>query len=220
MIPPRVPMTQDKNVDSYDYGEDLEWDWKEHFGRQVNKDDPIWKRYMQVAKSYDDHIVGTINNSMDILLIFSGLFSAVVTTLIVQSDGCLGPEDKATSVMLDVGRVIFIQIDLLVKNLAPSDWRPAFSMARYRSDGDSVNFPVILWYISLYGSLLVAGGAVCVKIWLLGYQRSNNEAQVPYHRAIHHQQSCANLQRWYIPEFGDLLACILLFNLVPFFYGW
>ncbi|KAG8923524.1 hypothetical protein FRC03_011900 [Tulasnella sp. 419] len=208
-------MTQGKDVD---YDEDLKWDWKEHFGRAVNKDDPVWNQYVQVATSHDAHMVGTINNSMDILLIFSGLFSAVAVTLIVQSDGGLGPEDKTSDIMLSLAKLLSGQLDLVLQILAPSRRRPAF--ANIDSSDDDVNWPVLLWYISLYGSLLVSGGAVCVKIWLLGYQRSTNKAQVPYHRAVYHQQSYANLQRWYIPEFGDLLACIMLFNLVPFFYGW
>ncbi|KAG8931834.1 hypothetical protein FRC02_002069 [Tulasnella sp. 418] len=89
-----------------------------------------------------------------------------------------------------------------------------------REDKYFPTLTVFMWYISLDLSLLVAGGAVCMKLWLLEYRRSNSSYSIPYYnRALKHQETFASLKRWFIPEFGNLLGCIILLNLIPFFAG-
>ncbi|KAG8956950.1 hypothetical protein FRC03_010687 [Tulasnella sp. 419] len=205
------------NTEGGEEGRTSAWDWKESFGHPVYKDNPIWEKYVTLATTHDDVVIGAMNHNMDILLVFSGLFSAVVTTLIVQSDGGLLPPDQLLFVTKVLGKVIFDQLDQMLRVSDPSASAPTFPSI-FTKDY-SADTPVLLWYISLDCALLVAGGAVCMKIWLLAYQRRNNAHQVSYYRAIYHQQNYANFRRWYVPQWGDILGCIVLINLIPFFYG-
>ncbi|KAG8937621.1 hypothetical protein FRC03_008002, partial [Tulasnella sp. 419] len=194
------------------------WKWEDHFGRKVDKDHPIWSKYVEVAAAHDNDVIGEMNRSMDIILVFSGLFSAVVTTFIVQVEQALATWDPAeyTAKLLQV--MFRNQTNVLLHILDPSLELPTIDdyEEEYLPD---VRITVLLWYISLELALLVAGGAVCVKMWLMEYRRSNRRHSLPYYRAIHHQRTYSSLRRWYIPELCDLLGTILLLDLVPFFSG-
>ncbi|KZV90704.1 hypothetical protein EXIGLDRAFT_570149, partial [Exidia glandulosa HHB12029] len=50
-----------------------------------------WKVYRDEAIQYDDGMLKSWNNTIDILLTFSGLFSAAVTAFVVESYQFLQP---------------------------------------------------------------------------------------------------------------------------------
>ncbi|KAG8923090.1 hypothetical protein FRC02_011416 [Tulasnella sp. 418] len=182
--------------------------WEENFGRIAKKNDPIWAKYVDLAIAYDKDVIDAVNRSMDILLVFSGLFCAVVTTFLTQAEQESDQQWKLPQMTsTDV-------ISHLLRRL-PGARNPSDEESRH----SRLDITITLWYISLYCALLVAGGAVCLKLWLLEYQRSNRRHRVPYYRAIHHQQNLASLRRWNITEFGDLLGSVTLLNLIPFLSG-
>ncbi|KZV83050.1 hypothetical protein EXIGLDRAFT_583946, partial [Exidia glandulosa HHB12029] len=51
-----------------------------------------WKIYAREAKNYDDDIIRAWNASLDTLLIFAGLFSAVSTAFIIESYKFMQPD--------------------------------------------------------------------------------------------------------------------------------
>ncbi|KAG1842489.1 hypothetical protein DFJ58DRAFT_54224 [Suillus subalutaceus] len=61
---------------------------------KTGKDDRsrFWGQYKRVAEEYDDEFLERYNGDMDIVLIFSGLFSAVSTTFIVAMESKLSPD--------------------------------------------------------------------------------------------------------------------------------
>ncbi|TFY69957.1 hypothetical protein EVG20_g2923 [Dentipellis fragilis] len=60
----------------------------------------VWKVYLDEAKMMDDDMVEAWRDTIDLLLIFAGLFSAVVTTLVVQSSQSLQPDYSQISAVL------------------------------------------------------------------------------------------------------------------------
>ncbi|KZP12395.1 hypothetical protein FIBSPDRAFT_754994, partial [Athelia psychrophila] len=60
----------------------------------------IWSVYMSEAKSHDDTLIESWTKDMDAILIFAGLFSAVVTSFILESYGGLMPDPNAATVAL------------------------------------------------------------------------------------------------------------------------
>ncbi|KAG8953018.1 hypothetical protein FRC03_011947 [Tulasnella sp. 419] len=194
------------------------WNWQDHFGRAVDKDDPIWKMYVDVATAHDGDVIETMNRTMDILLIFAGLFSAVVTALLVQMDQAIQPSEPNAFMAKVLKTISLKQLNPILHTLQPSLDLP--SLEEYTEESIStIRITMILWYISLECALFVAGGAVCMKLWLVEYRRSNSKYRSSYHRAMHHQQTYASLRRWYVPEFGDLLGSIMMLDLIPFFFG-
>ncbi|KAG8910901.1 hypothetical protein FRC02_006922, partial [Tulasnella sp. 418] len=192
--------------------------WTKRFGQTVDKDHPIWETYVEVAIVHDNDVIEGMDHAMDILLVFSALFAAVVTTFIVQVEQDLNVLDPASYTAKILNKIFTDQLNVILRFLDPNIETP-------QPDPFIEESPVrttvatTLWYVSLDCALLVAGGAACLKQWILEYKRADRLHRVPYDRAIHHQERYAALRKWHISEFGDLLGCIMLLDLVPFFVG-
>ncbi|KAG8938426.1 hypothetical protein FRC03_007264, partial [Tulasnella sp. 419] len=192
--------------------------WTKRFGQTVDKDHPIWETYVEVAIVHDNDVIEGMDHAMDILLVFSALFAAVVTTFIVQVEQDLNVLDPASYTAKILNKIFTDQLNVILRFLDPNTETP-------QPDPFIEESPVrttvatTLWYVSLDCALLVAGGAACLKQWILEYKRADRLHRVPYDRAIHHQERYAALRKWHISEFGDLLGCIMLLDLVPFFVG-
>ncbi|KAI4520400.1 hypothetical protein K525DRAFT_175561, partial [Schizophyllum commune Loenen D] len=52
---------------------------------------PLWTEYNKRAKDADGEMLKGLNGTLDVLLLFTGLFSAVVTAFVVQSLQVLSP---------------------------------------------------------------------------------------------------------------------------------
>ncbi|KZV94424.1 hypothetical protein EXIGLDRAFT_567188, partial [Exidia glandulosa HHB12029] len=54
-----------------------------------------WKVYRKEAKAFDDGLLDGWGTTLDILLIFAGLFSAVATAFVIESYQSLQPDNAA-----------------------------------------------------------------------------------------------------------------------------
>ncbi|KAG8947838.1 hypothetical protein FRC03_000899, partial [Tulasnella sp. 419] len=192
--------------------------WTEHFGDPISKDHRIWERYIEVAMAYDTEYVEAMTGDMENLLVFATLFSAIVTTCLLQYEQDLkGPEYDAPSyTAYALNFLINNQVNLILR----SQGLPTNTFPKLSDPGPYFSTVAIsLWYISLDCALLVAGGAVCVKQWLLQYERANKLHRSAYERAIHRQQRYRNLEKWHVQEFADFLGSVMLFDMIPFLAG-
>ncbi|KIK35149.1 hypothetical protein CY34DRAFT_96621 [Suillus luteus UH-Slu-Lm8-n1] len=57
----------------------------------------FWGLYKRVAEGHDDEFLERYNSDMDIMLVFSGLFSVVSTTFIVAMESSLSPDPNDTT---------------------------------------------------------------------------------------------------------------------------
>jgi hypothetical protein len=79
---------------------------------------------------------------------------------------------------------------------------------------------VFLWYCSLHISILIAGFAVLLKTWILGYEKPDGSTQLSsYDDAMRQQRKYNNLIRWGVPVIADFLATMVIFAIVTFFIG-
>ncbi|KAG8943006.1 hypothetical protein FRC03_002720, partial [Tulasnella sp. 419] len=194
-------------------------EWTTHFGEPVGKDHVIWEKYNQVAAAHDTEFVGLMARDMENLLLFSTLFSAVITTCLIQFEQDLrgSAYDPDTYTANALYSIITRQLNVFLQALNA----PPVAIDPLQDPGThSPTIAITLWYISLDCALLVAGGAVCVKQWILQYEKANKlQYLVPYDRAIQHQQRYRNLQKWHVQGFGDLLGSIMLLDIIPFLAG-
>ncbi|GAW00990.1 hypothetical protein LENED_002557 [Lentinula edodes] len=58
----------------------------------------VWRMYLAESSMFDDNMVGEARDGLDAMLVFAGLFSAVVTTFVVQTSQSLQPEVDYTQV--------------------------------------------------------------------------------------------------------------------------
>lgn len=104
------------------------------------KDAPtIWQLYMRGANSYDQDLIKDINNTVDVLLIFAGLFSAVLTGIIQVTYPRLQPDSGAvpsyaTAVNGLLFTSLFISIFVAFLGILVKQWTYSY---RYNLDGVS-----------------------------------------------------------------------------------
>ncbi|KAG2139293.1 hypothetical protein DEU56DRAFT_325785, partial [Suillus clintonianus] len=123
----------------------------------------FWGVYKRVAEEHDGEFLERYTSDMDIVLVFSGLFSAVSTSFIVAMESNLSPDPNDTTHAL---LAQLVQIGL--GNLAEASSAPASTW----SPSATTIWIQMIAYASLSMSLLAAFGAVLGKQWL-GYYKSN-----------------------------------------------
>ncbi|KAG2116803.1 hypothetical protein DEU56DRAFT_705031, partial [Suillus clintonianus] len=119
----------------------------------------FWGVYKRVAEEHDGEFLERYNSDMDIVLVFSGLFSAVSTSFIVAMESNLSPDPNETTHAL---LTQLVQIGL-------GNFTAAGSAAAAPASSWSPS-PMTVWiqmiaYTSLSMSLLAAFGAVLGKQW-------------------------------------------------------
>ncbi|KIO33007.1 hypothetical protein M407DRAFT_65952, partial [Tulasnella calospora MUT 4182] len=128
----------------------------------------FWKRYDTVADSHDRKLSKQLNDNLDVLLIFAGLFSAINTAFISLTMSALSPSPTTeTNALL---RLLISGADS--KTLAAFDQSKPFS-----PEVISIAINCLL-YASLSYSLLAAIGAMMCKQWLHSLDRSGQTGSV------------------------------------------
>ncbi|KAG0696340.1 hypothetical protein DFH29DRAFT_772303, partial [Suillus ampliporus] len=119
----------------------------------------FWGVYRRVAEEHDGEFLERYTSDMDIVLVFSGLFSAVSTSFIVAMESNLSSDPSDTTNALLTQLVQLGLGNLTAAGSTPatpaSTWSPAMSDVRIQT----------IAYASLSMSLLAAFGAVLGKQW-------------------------------------------------------
>ncbi|KAJ3480175.1 hypothetical protein NLI96_g8541 [Meripilus lineatus] len=174
-----------------------------------------WPKLSDTLREHDQDQVKAQNENIDTLLVLSGLFSAVVATLIVEALNRLQQDPADTTAQLL--RQISMQLSSLSVNsgfinstyMPPPS--PPFSPVPYSLS------VAILWSISLVLSLVTASLGMLVKQWLREYLAKSN---------ISPEQCCqvrlyriTGLRKYKVTEIASLLPILLQIALILFFIG-
>ncbi|KZT62343.1 hypothetical protein CALCODRAFT_426263, partial [Calocera cornea HHB12733] len=141
-------------------------DIPDYLGKGPNA--PIWTLYATKAKDFDGEMLETWDKTMDVLLIFSALFSAVVTAFLVLSLALLQPDNAGAT--FDALAGISAQLSALTSN----DADRTSIIAAYQPNVSS-NLSVayiwinVLWFTSLAISLFTSVLVMLIKQWLRAY---------------------------------------------------
>ncbi|KAF8873661.1 hypothetical protein CPB85DRAFT_1507230, partial [Mucidula mucida] len=123
----------------------------------------VWRAYLDESTIFDADMVNESIDCVDVLLVFAGLFSAVVSTFVVQTSEYLQVDftEVSASLLYEVALLQRAFIDgKTTSDHIPSSPDPATLMPQVSSLTISVN---ALWYASLVTSLSTALVAVLVK---------------------------------------------------------
>ncbi|KZW01860.1 hypothetical protein EXIGLDRAFT_638055, partial [Exidia glandulosa HHB12029] len=169
------------------------------FGSEMERHAPIWKLYKKAAAHRDSRILRTWNSSIDTLLIFAALFSAVVTAFIIESYKLMQP---------DYAELTF---KLLASN---TEHHVAGAPFRVSASARSVN---CLWITSLVFSLSTSLLGILVKQWLADYDTMVQEESML--SCAMRQNRYDSLVRWRLPEIVSWLPVLLHASLFLFLAG-
>ncbi|KAK0458239.1 uncharacterized protein EV420DRAFT_1544337 [Desarmillaria tabescens] len=173
------------------------------YGQEMSDNARVWQTYVEEAVSFDGEKLDEYRDTIDVLLVFAGLFSAVLTTFVAQTSQNLQPNYGEASAIL------LLQLLITTTNgsqpLIPSSATDYFSPNR--SD---------VWINSL--CLITALVAVLVKQWMHQYVATVSHSSAR-NRARIRQSRYIGLEMWQVPMIVGLLPVLLHASLALFLIG-
>ncbi|RPD63459.1 hypothetical protein L227DRAFT_467865, partial [Lentinus tigrinus ALCF2SS1-6] len=178
-----------------------------------------WDETANIVKKYSDEMVDRWNKEIDTLLVFAGLFSAILTAFNVQSYQLLMPAPPVDPVIVALEKISAQLSSFSVNPPSVNSTQPAF----VRPD-PTPSFPPLwavwlnaLWFSSLIFSLSAASVGIMVKQWLNEYNSglSGTSRQIARLR----QLRLNSLQRWHVKEIVAVLPVLLQIASALFFAG-
>ncbi|KAJ3551483.1 hypothetical protein NM688_g4679 [Phlebia brevispora] len=176
-----------------------------------------WAGIAQTIRDVDEDKIKDYKEDIDTLLVFSGLFSAVLTAFVVESYQSLSP-DPMTPVVALLGRIAAqTQSYTITAGTINSTYSPT-------SDIDHAFEPLLwavrvnqLWFASLTITLITASFAMLVKQWLREYL--SMEYTSPHERLRARQFRHPGLATWKVFEIAGLLPIFIQVALGLFLLG-
>ncbi|OJA18514.1 hypothetical protein AZE42_12141 [Rhizopogon vesiculosus] len=167
----------------------------------------FWAVYQKVAAEHDDEFFERHDNDMDIILTFSGLFSAVNTAFITN----MGPSNANTTNALLTQIIVLMAKEsngTSIGDIYPLPVPPAYPSGQ-------VWFQTLA-YASLSFSLLAAFGAVLGKQWLRFYKLERCGRGSLVERGKNRQQKLEGLEAWHFDAVLQMFPVLLQISLLLF----
>ncbi|KAF7368563.1 Alanyl-tRNA synthetase [Mycena venus] len=173
------------------------------FGRYCTDNAPIWKLYMDQAKIFDENLVNLLNSDLDPLLIFAGLFSAILSAFLIEIRKGL-QEDLQTTTNNLLLRLIDDQHNVTGSGSTP--FKPT-SSSRWVNG---------LWFSSLMFSLMSALGASLAKGWVSQFSAVSGSS---WGDARVHCERYRGLLRWHLKVIVQCLPILIHIAFLLFSIG-
>ncbi|KAK0217207.1 hypothetical protein IW262DRAFT_1299161 [Armillaria fumosa] len=163
------------------------------YGQEMSENSRIWSIYLDEAADFDANMLAEWRDTIDVLLVFAGLFSAVLTTFVVQTSQSMQPDynQASTFLLFEILKVTASNGSQISIPSSPTDF---FSPSR--SDE---------WLNSLW-------------FWLHQYIAIVSDSSARDRARIRHMRY-AGLQTWQVPTIIGMLPVFLHVSLALFFAG-
>ncbi|KAK0440909.1 uncharacterized protein EV420DRAFT_1216760, partial [Desarmillaria tabescens] len=176
----------------------------------------IWRTYLDECAIFDAEMVEDWRDGLDVLLIFAGLFSAVVSTFVVQTSQNLQIDYSEVSAVL-LFEIVAVQ--RAMANGTSVDLVPHSNLTPYTPFHPQTLDSWVngLWFASLSLSLSTALVAALAKQWI--HQYVSVPSGTPRDRVRVRHVRYRNLQVWRIPMIIGLLPVLMHTSLGFFLLG-
>ncbi|KAJ3556448.1 hypothetical protein NM688_g2022 [Phlebia brevispora] len=165
-----------------------------------------WDRFAQALRNHDESRVKNCNDDIDTLLVFAGLFSAVLTAFNVES---------YTGLQQDSSNVAVAALTQISSQLSGSP-NLSFVAPSFKPPASAVRINT-LWFSSLVLSLVSASLGILIKQWLREYLAGDFTSPLEWIRVQQHRYE--GLVRWRVFELAALPPLLLQFALILFLVG-
>ncbi|KAI0688607.1 hypothetical protein BC835DRAFT_302945 [Cytidiella melzeri] len=175
-----------------------------------------WSAMAKLIREYDEDKVRDCKEDIDTLLVFAGLFSAVLTAFLLESYQNLSEDTAKES--LGAQRQLVLQTSSyeLKGNFLNSTAAPLTPSTPFQPSPVDVCVNV-LWFASLLFALTTASFGILVKQWLREYLAVQNPSPQARLRLRHLRHP--ELGKWKIFEIAAILPLLLQLSLALFFVG-
>ncbi|KAF9257467.1 hypothetical protein L218DRAFT_831797, partial [Marasmius fiardii PR-910] len=166
-----------------------------------------WHILMKTVDTLDEDLVKGYKEDIDTLLVFAGLFSAVVTAFTVESYHWLeeDPADKTVKLLTQISQQMSGQIST---PFSPQQFTPESSAVRIN----------IFWFLSLTLALTDALFGLLCKQWVREHQREAN-TRTPSQALALRWLRYQSFEQWHVPAILASLPILLEIALFLFFAG-
>ncbi|KAJ3719231.1 hypothetical protein C8R42DRAFT_543167, partial [Lentinula raphanica] len=184
-------------------------------GDEMKENARVWKVYLDEAETHDFEMITGFRDTIDALLVFAALFSAVVTSFIIAAISSLQPDfgEITAKLLIEQTKLLRAAGNTTLINSIPK------SSVDLQNGSPGTNEIWIngLFFTSLALSLATALLSVLVKQWLQAYENlpSGNAKE----RAMIHHFRYTGLINWKVPEIIGILPLILHMSLGLFLIG-
>ncbi|KAF9008551.1 hypothetical protein BDZ89DRAFT_996880, partial [Hymenopellis radicata] len=176
----------------------------------------VWKTFLEEYAKFDADRVEDWRDALDVLLVFAGLFSAVVSTFVTQTSPNLQVDYNQVSayMMYEMLRLQRAMMDgLPASSVVSSNITPTSPVHPSRTDA----WVSVLWFTSLALSLTTALMAVLMKQWIHQYMAV--PSGTPRDRSRIRQFRLESIEKWHVPLIIGLLPVLMHVALGVFFVG-
>ncbi|CUA77329.1 DNA-directed RNA polymerase subunit beta'' [Rhizoctonia solani] len=185
-------------------------------GKELDPNAEVWKTYVRETNLVDEELVDAWNKSMDVILIFAALFSAISTAFVLESYKSLkqDPADASSQTLLTISQTLMF----IANGSQPASFplsseadQPAFHAS---SKDICVN---VLWFLSLSLSVAVSLISMLAKEWSLEFM--SGRIGLPGAQAHRRQQRWDGVKKWRMQEFLVVLPSLIHLSLLLFAIG-
>ncbi|KAH8822281.1 hypothetical protein DL96DRAFT_1819808 [Flagelloscypha sp. PMI_526] len=210
-LPPYQP--GGSGIRNFDY--DSKYPNEDPPGEEASENARVWRIYNDEAELFDDDMLHGFRDTLDSLLVFAALFSAVVTTFLVQTSTTLKPDygQITTNLLAEQIQLLRANGNVTTINSLPSSLLSPNSDT-WSSTDVAVN---ALFVVSLALSLSAALFSILVKQWLIAYA-----AKIPGTAkdvALIRHFRFYGLQKWKLPQMIGILPLVIHSSLWVFSAG-
>ncbi|KAH8822346.1 hypothetical protein DL96DRAFT_1620797 [Flagelloscypha sp. PMI_526] len=174
-------------------------------GQEASDNARVWMICNEEAEIYDADMLRGFRDTIDSLLVFAALFSAVVTTFVVETARVFEPDHAKITTYLLVEQNLLLRANgntTSINSIPPSPYAPG--TRSYSRTDIAVN---ILFFMSLALALSSALFSILVKQWITAY--SSQIPGTPKEVALIRNLRFVGLQKWKLPEFIGVLPLFM-----------
>ncbi|CAE6495119.1 unnamed protein product [Rhizoctonia solani] len=185
-------------------------------GTELGKEAKFWKVYVKETDRWDAEVIDSWNKSLDVILVFAALFSAISTAFLIESSKKLQQDPTDTSAQ---SLVVISQTLLAMANNLPPPGPEVLLPNGAEAFTPTYNAIVIniLWYLSLSISLATAFIAALAKEWCQSFLAGRTGH--PCIQARRRQQKWSMIEKWRMEELITLLPTLIHIALLLFSIG-
>ncbi|CAE6413275.1 unnamed protein product [Rhizoctonia solani] len=190
----------------------------DEYGAELGKEAKVWKIYMDETDKWDAELVEGWNKSLDVILVFAALFSAISTAFLIESSNRLreDPADVSAETLLVISRTLLA----MSNNTRPPDL-DASPLITQNIPGFKPSRAAVLvnalWYLSLSLSVATSLLAMLAKDWCHSF--TAGRIGHPCMQARRRQQKWNMIEQWKMQELLGLLPLLIHLALLLFAIG-
>ncbi|KAH8984554.1 hypothetical protein EDB86DRAFT_142192 [Lactarius hatsudake] len=181
----------------------------------------LWSLHVKEAMSHDEARIQSLKDDMDGVLIFAGLFSAALTSFLVDKIHDLQPDPAQQMVFYQQQNVLLLsQISQQVSALTPQVSISFAPLPTYVFDLNPSDVRVnVFWFMSLVFSISAALLATLVQQWVRDYMHVFQRYSNPLKSARLRQYLYEGAEGWYMPVVAESVPGLVHVSLFLFFVG-